>query len=555
MLKKSRWCAVVLSGLLFVPTPQRPASGQVSTAQSPSQPKLVVVLVVDQLRTDYLTEYGGTFKEGLQRLMREGAWFKEGAFPYLNTVTCPGHATIGTGTFPYQHGMILNNWLDRETRTSTYCTADASERDVSYNGLAPAASSDSAKKMLRPALAEQIHERGGRSVVMSLKPRSAIPLAGDEADAVIWFDERGGWTTSTAFAREPVPFLKQFIDANPITSDYDKVWERSLEPSAYRYEDEGEGEGQPAGWTRVFPHVLGNADGKPDPAFYSRWQRSPFSDEYLARMAMASVDALNLGRGKTTDFLGVSFSALDFVGHAFGPRSHEVQDLLVRLDRTIGRLLQHLDKTVGAGNYVLAFTSDHGVAEIPDKSGKGGRQTGNQAVQALMKVLEPAVGSGRHVFVAYTDIYLSSAADQRLDRDGRLRAAALNALASLPAVERVFRAEELADDKARSSTDPVLRAAALSFYKERSGDLIIIPKEHWLLAATVTTHGTHHGYDRRVPVIFFGASVKPGEYAGEATPADIVPTLAAAAGVRISKTDGRALTEAIAAQAESKGPR
>jgi predicted AlkP superfamily pyrophosphatase or phosphodiesterase len=555
MLKKSRSCAVVLSGLLLVLTPQLPASGQVSTAQGPSQPGLVVMLVVDQLRVDYLTEYGGTFKEGLQRLMREGAWFKEGAYPYLNTVTCAGHATIGTGTFPYQHGMILNNWLDRETRTSPYCTDDAGEKDVSYNGLTPAATSDSAKRMLRPALAEQIHERGGRSVVMSLKPRSAIPLAGDKADAVVWFDERGGWTTSTAFAREPVPFLKQFIDANPFTGDYDKVWERSLEPSAYRHEDEGEGEGKPAGWTRVFPHALGTPGGKPDPAFYSRWQRSPFSDEYLARMAMASVDALNLGKGKTTDFLGISFSALDLVGHAFGPRSHEVQDLLVRLDRTIGRLLQHLDKTVGAGNYVLGFTSDHGVAEIPDQTGKGGRQTGNQAAQALMKVLEPAVGPGRHVFAAYTDIYLSSAADQRLDRDENLRAAALNALASLPAVDRVFRAEDLASDKARSSTDPVLRAAALSFYKERSGDLIIVPKEHWLLSATVTTHGTHHGYDQRVPVILFGASVKAGEYSAEATPADIAPTLAAVAGVRISKTDGRALTEAIAAKTETKDPR
>jgi hypothetical protein len=195
------------------------------------------------------------------------------------------------------------------------------------------------------------------------------------------------------------------------------------------------------------------------------------------------------------------------------------------------------------------------VAEIPDQTGKGGRQTGNQAAQALMKVLEPAVGPGRHVFAAYTDIYLSSAADQRLDRDENLRAAALNALASLPAVDRVFRAEDLASDKARSSTDPVLRAAALSFYKERSGDLIIVPKEHWLLSATVTTHGTHHGYDQRVPVILFGASVKAGEYSAEATPADIAPTLAAVAGVRISKTDGRALTEAIAAKTETKDPR
>jgi len=405
---------------------------------------------------------------------------------------------------------------------------------------------DSAGKMLRPALGEQIHEHGGRSVALSLKPRSAIPIAGRAADAVVWFDDRGGWTTSSAFAREPVPFLKQFIDANPVAADYDRVWDRSLDAVAYRHDDEGKGEGRPSGWTSVFPHPLGTPGGQPDRAFYSRWQRSPFSDDYLARMAMASVDALGLGQREQTDFLGVSFSALDLVGHAYGPRSHEVQDVLIRLDRAIGRLLAHLDEKVGAGNYVVGFSSDHGVADIPDQIGRGGRQTGREASDALMKVLVPALGRGQHVVAtAYTDIYLSPEADERLDRDGRLRLAAMNALAALPAIERVFRAEDLATDKARTSSDPVRRAAALSFHKDRSGDLIIVPKEQWLLAATVTTHGTHHDYDQRVPVIVFGASVKPGEYGAKASPADLVPTLAAVAGVRISKTDGRVLNEAI----------
>ena len=557
MVRQKFAYVVALSGCLFVLAPNLPARGQASTAQSSSHPKLVVLLLVDQLRVDYLTEYGGSFTAGLRRVMSEGAWFKKGAYPYLNTVTCAGHSTIGTGTFPYQHGMILNSWLDHASGASTYCTDDPSAKDISYSGLAPAATGDSARQLLRPALGEQIHERGGRSVALSLKPRSAIPIFGHKGDAVTWFDERGGWSTSTAFAREPVPFLKQFIDANPVTADYDKVWERALDPSAYRYEDAAKGEGRPSGWASVFPHPLGTPGAQPDRVFYSRWQRSPFSDEYLARMAMAAVDALNLGRGETTDFLGVSFSALDVVGHAFGPRSHEVQDLLIRLDRTIGRLLDHLDKTVGAGNYVVGFSSDHGVADIPDQTGRGGRQSGQQAADALMKVLVPALGRGDHVLaVAYTDIYLSAAADERLDRDGRLRAAAMNALAGLPAIERVFRAEDLEGDKARSSSDRLRRAAALSFHKDRSGDLIIVPKEDWLLAASVTTHGTQHDYDQRVPVIIFGASVKPGEYEAEATPADIVPTLAAVAGVRIAKTDGRVLNEAIAAPTEtSKGSR
>ena len=513
--------------------------------QRPSAPKLVVLLVVDQLRADYLKEYGTNFTAGLRRLSREGAWFTQAAYPYLNTVTCAGHSTIGTGSFPYRHGMILNGWLDRETGKVPFCTDDPDVREISYNNLPPG-QGDSARRMLVASLAEQIHARGGRSAAISLKPRSAVPLAGKRADAVIWFDDRGGWTTSSAYTDAPVPFVQQFINANPVAGDYDKVWERTLPPSAYRHEDDAPGEGTPTGWSRTFPHPLGVTGGKPDGTFYSRWQRSPFADEYLARLAVAAVDALNLGRNTSTDFLGVSFSSLDVVGHTFGPKSHEVQDLLVRLDRTIGRLLEHLDKTVGAGNYILGLSADHGTAEIPEQVNRGGRQAGKVAIDALDKALTPLIGPGQHVAAAnYTDIYLTPQANEKLNHDARLVAATMDALRRLPAIDRVFRGRELASARARSSSDRVLRAAALSYHPERSGDFIIVPKEQWLLSTSVTTHGTHHPYDQRVPVIVFGASVKAGEYRSAATPADLAPTLAAVAGVRIAETDGRVLNDAL----------
>jgi predicted AlkP superfamily pyrophosphatase or phosphodiesterase len=343
-----------------------------------------------------------------------------------------------------------------------------------------------------------------------------------------------------------VPFLQKFIDANAISADYDKTWTRSLDPSAYQFEDDGAGEGTPAGWTRTFPHPLGTPGGKPDSTFFSRWQRSPFADEYLGRMAAASADALKLGRGNTTDFLGVSFSSLDYVGHAFGPRSHEVQDLLVRLDATIGRLLAHLDGTVGAGNYVLGLSSDHGVAEVPEQIGRGGRQTGRQVSEALTRVLAPVLGPGRHVLsTVYTDIYFAPAARDRLTSDPKLMSAAMKALAELPAVEHVLRGEDLTSAAARSSSNPVVRAAALSYHPGRSGDIVIVPREAWLLSTSVTTHGTHHAYDQRVPVILFGASVASGDHSQAATPADLAPTLAAIAGVPIQKGDGRVLVEAV----------
>jgi predicted AlkP superfamily pyrophosphatase or phosphodiesterase len=512
-----------------------------------SQPRLVVILVVDQMRVDYLEWYAPLLTKGLRRLRDQGAWFTNAAYPYLNTVTCVGHSTIGTGTFPYHHGMVLNAWLDRTTKRVPGCTEDLQVKEITYAGLKPA-TGDSARNLMRPALGEQVHQHGGRAVAISLKPRSSIPLVGHRADAIVWFDERGGWSTSEAFSKKPVPFIEEFIESHPLTADQGKVWTRTLDPGAYKGEDDVAAERPPAGMTRTFPHALdAPAQSGSTESFFTRWQRSPFADEYLERLAETAIDKMALGKGQRTDFLAVSFSSLDLVGHVFGPRSQEVQDMLVRVDATIGRLLEHLDRQVGAGNYVLAISADHGVAEIPELVGTGGRQTTKEVKDALEKVFVPVLGIGDHVAAtAYTDIYLTPKTVERLRLDTTTRTAAVNALLALPAVSRVFVGTELATAEARASTDPVLRAAALSYYPGRSGDLIIAPKENWLLGTTAaTTHGTQQPYDQRVPGILFGAGVRAGHYTQTASPADIAPTLASVARIRIAPTDGRVLSEAL----------
>jgi predicted AlkP superfamily pyrophosphatase or phosphodiesterase len=516
---------------------------QTPTRSAP--PKLVVVLVVDQMRADYLDDYSGHFTGGLKRLMTEGAWFQRAAYPYLNTVTCPGHATIGTGTFPYRHGLVLNEWYERDNGATTSCTADADVKEIAYTGVEGAG--DSAKRLLVPTFAEQLRDRTkGRVVTLSMKPRAAIMMAGHKADAVLWFDDRGTWASSSAYGKTPVPFLKQYVDANPVSADADKAWERSLPPSDYRYEDDAAGERAPGGWTRTFPHPLAIPSGKVDQTFYQRWERSPFADDYLGRIAVAAIDGMQLGRGKGIDFLGVSFSSLDLVGHAFGPRSHEVQDLLQRLDVTIGKLLDALDERLGRGNYVVALSADHGVATIPEQITSGGRQTSQQAIAALEKALAPAFGNEKVVSaVAYTDIYFARGVYDRLKDDGRLMKAAIDGLMALPGTVRVFRREELESSAVRSSSDSQLRAAALSYREDRSGDLILVPRENWILSTSATTHGTLYDYDQRVPLFFFGADIATGRYAQASSPADIAPTLAAVARVQIARTDGRVLTEAL----------
>lgn len=549
--------SVSLALLLLLGSGPIPSGGAEPPQAPAAAPKLVVLLVVDQMRTDYLDRYGAKLTGGLHRLVQNGAWFKRGAYPYLNTITCAGHSTIGTGSLPYRHGMILNAWYNRETGKEMQCTDDASVREISYNGLAPVSPSDSGRAILMPTLADRIRERAqGRVATFSLKARSAIGLAGHKGNPVIWFDERGGWVTSSAFTSAPTPFLQEFINAHPVTADYGRQWERLRDPSDYQNVDDAEGElpnPKETGWTRSFPHAIGDPGGTPDKKFYTQWMRSPLSDEYLGRMAAAAVDALNLGKGPGTDFLGVSFSALDLVGHAFGPKSHEVQDILARVDVTIGRLLDHLDATVGAGNYVVGFSSDHGVGEIPEQIMGGGRQTNAKVKTTLDAALVALFGPGHYVAQAsYTDVYLEKGVWKRLARNPAATAAALDALRGMPGVAYAFTGSEIGAPAARTSADPVKRAAALNYYPGRSGDLIIVPRDNWMFTTSATSHGTLYPHDQRVPVILLGPGVRKGSYDSEATPADLAPSLAALAHVRFERADGRVLTEAMAVPAATR---
>ena len=502
----------------------------------PADTPLIVLIVVDQMRTDYLDRGSPHFTAGLKRLTTEGAWFHEAAYPYLNTITCAGHSTISTGALPYHHGMILNAWWDRERRRSTACTSDSTVRNIGYTGKP--AGGDSARALMSATFADRVHAyTGGRTVGISLKPRSAIPLVGRTPTAVVWYDDTAGWTTSTAFTDAPLPWLSEFFAANPITVDAGKTWDRMLPASEYEGPDDGPGERFPTGWTRTFPHVLSAATG-----FSSQWQRSPFADEYLGRMAVAAIDTLGLGRGKGTDFLAVSFSSLDLVGHQFGPASHEVQDMVLRLDRTIGALLDHLDRTVGRGRYVVALSSDHGVGSLPEQTADAGRQTGDQALTAINRALLPYLGEGKHaIHSAYTDIYLAPDAMRKIRGNRDAADAVIAALLSLPGVSSAYVAADIAKPDVRNDPDPIRRAAALNYYPGRSGDFIIVPKPGWMLSNTsATTHGTLYWHDQHVPVIFFGAGVDPGRRKDAATPADVVPTLGALAGIPFDAPDGKA---------------
>jgi predicted AlkP superfamily pyrophosphatase or phosphodiesterase len=531
-----RRIALAVALLLFARTPA-------PVVQAQQRPTLVVIVVVDQMRADYLTRYAGLYEKGFKRLTSEGAWFQNAAYPYMSTLTCVGHTTIGTGTLPFHHGIVQNAWYDRASGKSITCTGDPETTEISYGKLGGTA--DSAHLMMMPSLAETMRKQlKGRSITMALKARSAIGLAGHEADAVIWLDERGAWETSSAFAKEPLGWVANFIKANPIERDADKTWDRLLPADRYTGADDAPGEGHPNGWTTTFPHPLGVGG---DRLYYSRWITSPYADAYVEQMAEAAIDDNKLGQGATTDFLGVSFSTLDLIGHSFGPRSHEMQDELARLDGVIGRLLDHLDAKVGAGKYVLALSADHGVADIPDQVQGGGRVITAVLRGSIDAVLKGAgYGDGPFVdAVTASDIYLGPGIYDHLKQDRKTLKAVVDGLSRLSGVARVLTADEVSTAAARTSKDPQIRATALSYFAGRSGDLIVIPKENWIMGAVVTTHGTLNPYDQHVPVVLFGAGIRGGVRSEAATPADIAPTLAQIAGVKLEAADGKVLTPAL----------
>lgn len=534
-------CAAALAAALLV----------TSHAAGPAfRPRLLVVLSVDQFRGDYVTLYGHQWSQGLARLVGRGARFTQAAYPYFTTVTCAGHATIGSGAFPVTHGMTANSWPDRATGKTVSCTDDPEARIVSY-GRPSTAAGHSARHLLTPSFGDELRAQAPvppRVVTMSIKARSAIMMAGHGGDLVLWHNGADGWASSTAFGADPVPFVARHAAEHPVARDSGAAWSRLLPESAYLFGDESPHEAPPTGWSSTFPHVLPDATERPK-EFYGLWEETPFSDAALGRLAAEAVRGFGLGAvAGRTDYLGVSFSALDYVGHDFGPRSHEVQDVLARLDATIGMLLDELDRRVGPEHYTVVLTGDHGVAPLPEDATEAGLDAGRmptrEIVDAASRALGAALGEGKHVLkLSYIDMYLAPGVVDRLrGAPGALRAV-VGAVAAVPGVERVLVGDEL--PLRREDGDPLVRAAALSYVPGRSGDLIVLPRPYWQNSSTGTTHGTAYGYDQRVPLVLFGAGVRPGAYDARVTPADIAPTLAHLAGVTMARTDGRPLVEAL----------
>jgi hypothetical protein len=543
--------------------------GSVAQSQQRTHPRLVLLIAVDQFRYDYLERYGDLFvANGLRRLMRDGASWTQSNYDHMPTYTAPGHATMMTGAYPAESGIIGNEWLDRPSGKRITSVFDDS---VKLLGGGPNDAASSPSRLMTSTVGDELRlatNDRAKVIGISVKDRSAILPAGRHANAAYWFSTTTGNMVSSTYYFNELPAWVSTFNAGRMADKYfGAKWERLLPENEYV---KRVGPDSPpwenvtsAGDTNAFPHTItGGAKGLGN-TFYWALDYSPFLNEVLDSFAQQAIVNEKLGQDEDTDVLTVSFSANDYVGHRYGPYSHEAMDAVLRVDREVAKLLDFVDARVGLSNTLIAFTADHGVSPIPEHAAAMGLGGGRIKAADLFATIDKAL-SARYKpesdyllrfkeanttreWLINSNLYFNYDA---LRRDGvnveEFSQAVCAAALTVPGIARCFTRTQLMRG-ATSFTDPIERRALHGFYPSRSGDAVLVPEPYKYLAETITaTHGSPYTYDTHVPTIIMGAGVNAGRYLEPASPADIAPTLSAL--LRItppSNSVGRVLVEAI----------
>lgn len=537
-----------------------------SQAQQP-RPRLVLLIVVDQFRYDYLERFSPLFVAGgFRRLMREGANWTESNYDHMPTYTAPGHATLLTGAWPAETGIIANEWPDLEKGRNITSVEDQQARLL--NGE-PGEVASSPRRLMASTLGDELRlATNDRSKVIgiSIKDRSAILPAGRHANASYWFSQTSGrMVTSNYYFNQMPQWVTAFNDTKPADKYFGARWERLLpEPEYLRYASEDapswENIGNVPGDTNKFPHVVTGGARGPSKEFYGALDYTPFSNDMLLSFAELAIMNERLGEDAETDILSLSFSANDYVGHRYGPYSQEMMDITLRTDRKIEELLNFVDRRVGLRNTLVVFTADHGVAPSPEEAAAhglaGSRITRGDVLNAMRNAVsarynpksqqpDPTADYIQAFFNG--NVYFNRVAlkRDRIDAD-ELERVCGDAAMTVPGINRYFTRTQLLR-RAISPEDVIARRVLHGFYPLRSGDVILVYDSFKYLDIPIpVTHGSPYSYDTHVPMIFLGSSFRAGQYMQPAMPSDIAPTLAAVLRIQApSNSMGRVLTECI----------
>lgn len=517
------------------------ATSTQATPAMPSRPKLVVLIVVDQMRFDYVERFDSRWTQGLSRLRAESRFFTQAYHAHALTETAPGHATIATGTDPARHGMVSNRIWNHVAGEKMKVVDDPGSTILGNEDAVGV----SAESLLRTGLGDWMHAAAPTSIVISiaLKDRAAILMGGKRPDAAIWYDdEYGGFTTSTYYADARPDWVDAYNAKDRANGLYgDHGWTLAFPDEAYadsRRETDPDLVGTHAGYsmTKRFPHVIdaaGETAGKRAPNVV---RETPFGDRMTLELAREAIAAEGLGRDDVPDLLAIGISGGDYVGHRYGPGSIEMVDYYLRLDALLGELVRDLDASIGRDAYVLALTSDHGIAPIPEYNREvetAGRFLGRVEVPPLMKQVNaelklkkkerPALGWSHGVELLWPD---------RVGEETRAayRSALARRLREHPLLADAWTRDELAGAEDRNELAGAWRR---SFHPERSSDILVQFAPGVTSYAKGSGHGTPYPYDQHVPLLIrTPASISgwTGEDARRVHTVDIAPTLARLAG-------------------------
>jgi hypothetical protein len=493
------------------------------------RPKLVVGMVLDQMRWDYLYRYFDRFadKGGFKRLLKEGNSCENTLIPYTPSVTACGHSVVYTGSAPSITGITGNAWWDRDNNRTMYCTED---KNMSTVGSSSPQGKMSPKNMLVTTVADELRlatNFKSKVVGVAIKDRGAILPAGHSANAAYWYDNSvGKWISSTYYMQTLPAWAVDFNNKNLTDSYYEKGWSLLYDSSTYLQStaDNKPYEAKPFG--NNFPYDLKKYIGKD----YGKVNTTYFGNELTFEFAKSALQGEQLGKDGITDFLAVSFSSPDYIGHSFGPNSIEAEDAMLRFDLSLGAFLDYLDQVVGKNQYVLFLTADHGAAHIPEFMQENKLPGGRVYTGKLMDRLNASLQRIYNIkkIILSDDNYQYSLDHAKLDSAGISSADIINwlkkELATEPGIDRVFALNELNTVPLPAS---IRKAINLGYHPRRSGDVQVIFKPGFIDASntTGTTHGLWNPYDTHIPLLWYGWGIKKGKTYRETTMSDIAPTL------------------------------
>jgi predicted AlkP superfamily pyrophosphatase or phosphodiesterase len=482
----------------------------------PQPPKLVLAIVIDQFRYDYLTRFYSEYTGGFKRFFDHGAVFTNAHFEHVPTVTAIGHSTFLSGAPPAMSGIIGNDWWDRASKKRVTSVSDEETKLLGSTG-----EGSSPNRLLQSTVGDEMKMsgKGGKVVGVSIKDRAAILPSGHMADGAYWFDGKTGNFVSSTFYFASLPeWVSQFNGSRPADKYTGQTW---------------------MGKTMA---------ATPDAKFYAALDATPYGNELILQFAEKAIVAEKLGTSAKMDLLTVSFSSNDYVGHALGAESEEAHDMALRVDKLVGELIRAAEAQAGVGRVLVVLTADHGVAPVPEVNQKrkmpGGRFDEKAELDAVEKALVARFGAPKDKWIAYSSEGSLFFSDPNLRDVAEVERVAADTIRALPHVFRVYTRTQLMNGAVLE--DPVGIRMRNGFNQARSGDVIVMLDPYWIVSRSGTTHGAPFDYDTHVPMLFLGPQIRAGRYNANVMINDIAPTLATMLDVETpSGSVGRVLDEML----------